>query len=945
MTVETSNNKNGPYDLGGGRIAFPRTFKIVDEDHLRVVQKIGDADIDVESGFIQTGIGDDEGEVIFTAETVPTEGKLFLIRAVPNVQSSDYSNQARVPPERVERDFDLMEMQIQDLAEQTGRALKVPISRPGVGVLVPGDGETIVWDEATQSFIPGPSVTDISQASAMAQEVLDAAEEIKGAATFQRQQIMTFAGQRVYAYGIDGKHVHITENNHLLSGGPTVGDLIFGQDYGTNYNQELVLNFDPPEGAILYKKSMPRFTNSEAQVILQGLSDAVIAAGLTYADREEALSGIQALPLSVQKAGWNAGGGEVPGIVREFGATDIPDMPSWAPIVPVSPLHFPQTDAGFSAFIASASERGGGKIPAGTISLDAVRLSVPKSVEIEMSDGAALRGSPSKQWFPPSSSQTVYTITAMNAAVIAAGITVGVMNAAGRMARVLTAGTNYSRAGAVITLAAPLAAGESLIAVGSKPLLEITGGLDATFQLYGGFIDVSNRGLLHNEASGSGVTVNDFGRVILEGADFFAADNYMKSWENMVGDSGFTTLRCHDISARASRFTGFGDLAIYLSGGASLGPTDDGGRYVVSDMRYIGCANGIKSVRTSKGFIHTDSYFIECGTGILNGLTGSGATLLPSGTDYSIIGNHFIRSGRRAIDLMVMPEGAIIRDNLIEDWGYQADGVTRAIDFYGADQPAACAIRLAGVSYVSMTGNKMVIKDFPAGDQVGVWASGRAGADGVMVKAEKIIATNNTFINLNRGIHEASGVPADYGVNNYADNEMLNVTNPMVVINSATTGDYRDMETGFRFGRRGDWTWPKQRTSFTPIFMLSGLTPTITYTRQWGTYCCDSEGYVDVSFAIIGTITHTGTNEEFRIYGLPFASSTINGEARGGIIQTLGSITLPSGTIQVALEVINGGNYMRISAITTSGTVTLNAAQIPSGSQIRVDGSIRYPVA
>lgn len=945
MTVETSNNKNGPYDLGGGTLAFPRTFKILDEDHLRVVQVIGDAEIEVESGFIQTGIGADEGEVIFTAESVPTEGKLFLIRAVPNVQSSDYSNQARVPPERVERDFDLMEMQIQDLAEQTGRALKVPISRPGVGVLVPGDGETIVWDEPTQSFIPGPSVTDIAQAAAMAQEVLDAAEEIKGAATFQRQQIMTFAGQRVYAYGIDGKHVHITENNHLLSGGPTVGDLIFGQDYGTNYNQELVLNFDPPEGAILYKKSMPRFTNSEAQVILQGLSDAVIAAGLTYADREEALSGIQALPLSVQKAGWSAGGGEVPGIVREFGATDIPDMPSWAPIVPVSPLHFPQTDAGFSAFIASASERGGGKIPAGTISLDAVRLSVPKSVEIEMSDGAALRGSPSKQWFPPSSSQTVYTITAMNAAVIAAGITVGVMNAAGRMARVLTAGTNYSRAGAVITLAAPLAAGESLIAVGSKPLLEITGGLDATFQLYGGFIDVSNRGLLHNEASGSGVTVNDFGRALLEGADFYAADNYMDAWGNMIGDSGFTTLRCLDISARACRFTGFGDLAVYLSGGASLGPSDDGGRYVLDDMRYIGCSSGIKSVRGSRGFIHTNSYFIECGTGILNGLTGSGSTLLPSGTEYTITGNHFIRTGRRAIDLMVMPEGAIIRDNLIVDWGYQSDGVTRAIDFNGAEQAGACAIRLAGAPYTSMSGNRLEVRDFPAGDQVGVWTSGRADADGVMVKAEGVVARGNTLINLNQGFFEGGGPGSDYGVNSYPDNEMLDVTTPMTFVNGATSGDYRDMATGLKFGRKGGASWPKQSTSFTPTFMLAGLSPTITYTRQWGTYSRDDNGYVDVSFGIQGIITHSGTTEEFRIYGLPFAASTPNGEARGGLIQTLGTITLPSGTVQVSLEVLNGGNYMRIAALTNSGNVTLSAAQIPSGSPIRVDGTIRYPVA
>lgn len=163
MTVETSTNKSGPYALGGGALIFRRDFKVVSEDHVKVLRLIDDVETEITTGFTQTGIGEDEGAVIFTAATVPLTGNLWIVRSVPNTQESDYSNQSRVQPERIEQDLDLVVMQLQDLKEEVGRTLKVPISRPGVGVVVPGDAETIVWDEETQSFVPGPTLGDIAE--------------------------------------------------------------------------------------------------------------------------------------------------------------------------------------------------------------------------------------------------------------------------------------------------------------------------------------------------------------------------------------------------------------------------------------------------------------------------------------------------------------------------------------------------------------------------------------------------------------------------------------------------------------------------------------------------------------------------------------------------------------------------------------------------------------
>ena len=130
MTVETTKNKSGPYVLNGVRLRFPRTFKLTDASHLRVIRVVNGVDSDVTTGFTQTGIGENSGEVVFTEATVPPSGALLLLRSVPLTQETDYANQARVQPEQVERDFDKQEMQIQDMQEQLDRAVKVGPSVP-----------------------------------------------------------------------------------------------------------------------------------------------------------------------------------------------------------------------------------------------------------------------------------------------------------------------------------------------------------------------------------------------------------------------------------------------------------------------------------------------------------------------------------------------------------------------------------------------------------------------------------------------------------------------------------------------------------------------------------------------------------------------------------------------------------------------------------------------
>ncbi|OJH45199.1 hypothetical protein [Paracoccus sp. SM22M-07] len=126
MTVESTTNKAGPYIATGTGGTFPRPFLLLDEDHLRVIRVRDGVEADITS-VGHTGIGEAEGEVVIGSGLVAGD-LVYLLRAVPNLQRSDYNDQGRVRPEQIESDFDLVAMMIQDLAERQGRALTLSVA-------------------------------------------------------------------------------------------------------------------------------------------------------------------------------------------------------------------------------------------------------------------------------------------------------------------------------------------------------------------------------------------------------------------------------------------------------------------------------------------------------------------------------------------------------------------------------------------------------------------------------------------------------------------------------------------------------------------------------------------------------------------------------------------------------------------------------------------------
>jgi parallel beta-helix repeat protein len=138
MTVSNQIARSGPYLADGIVTTFGRTFKLLNASHIRVVQTVGGVDTQITTGFSQTNVPGETGNVIFAV--APADGaQITLYRDIPLTQETDYSSQGSVDPEVIERDLDLQVMRQQDLGDRLGRALVSPESDGTLDMVLPKD--------------------------------------------------------------------------------------------------------------------------------------------------------------------------------------------------------------------------------------------------------------------------------------------------------------------------------------------------------------------------------------------------------------------------------------------------------------------------------------------------------------------------------------------------------------------------------------------------------------------------------------------------------------------------------------------------------------------------------------------------------------------------------------------------------------------------------------
>ncbi|MBX3502789.1 MAG: tail fiber protein [Alphaproteobacteria bacterium] len=227
MTVSSSTSKV----IGTGNDAttsWPFTFAVLDETHLTVVYTDAEgADSTLDPSVYTVALNADQaanpGGTVTYAPAIATGTLLTILRVVPYTQATDIKNQGGFYPEVIERALDLLAMQLQQVREQQGRALKLSPSQAAIGDLnatdadraskfvgFDPDGELALYSGVTES-----GAVSLAMAPVVAAATLALAREAMGVPA--AEDVPTLAGDNEFT----GNNV-FTEPVVVPS--PTAGD-------------------------------------------------------------------------------------------------------------------------------------------------------------------------------------------------------------------------------------------------------------------------------------------------------------------------------------------------------------------------------------------------------------------------------------------------------------------------------------------------------------------------------------------------------------------------------------------------------------------------------------------------------------------------------------------------------------------------------------------------
>lgn len=153
MTVNSNSPISGPSVADGENTLWPFTFKVVSADHmsLYITEADGTNGVTVTDNFsiAPEYLNNDAGGYIdypVSGPPVPDGYLVFAVRNVPYTQPNRFGNQGPYWPQTHENTFDLLAMQIQQLNEEVGRALIVPVGDDPVPI-----DQLRTWAEQAQT--------------------------------------------------------------------------------------------------------------------------------------------------------------------------------------------------------------------------------------------------------------------------------------------------------------------------------------------------------------------------------------------------------------------------------------------------------------------------------------------------------------------------------------------------------------------------------------------------------------------------------------------------------------------------------------------------------------------------------------------------------------------------------------------------------------------------
>lgn len=579
--------------------------------------------------------------------------------------------------------------------------------------------------------------------------------------------------------------------------------------------------------------------------------------------------------------------------------------------------------AKFAAFCAALQLlKVPGWVGSGEYLLTYVKMrTLTENMRIEFAPDARIVGAATKQVFAGDGVTTSLVVTAWTKMD-----EFRVVHINGSTETVLTEGTGYTVSGQTINLAggsAPFGAvpiGQSIRVVDSQPILEF--GANAVdlcgIELVGGYFDSSQRGYAQAIDSGSGVLLYNFGFVSCLNGYHYGSPDYDTAQANGVSDTGISSVACSNIEIAGNVFVGFLDNAIYLGGNTNTGEADDGFGASIHSNLFVKCLVGAMSKRQGQGTSIKANTFYKCYIGA--GMWPAGSNAI--GARGVISGNTFIKTARSAIDVRTS-RAPVISDNRIVDVGYELDEVTAIAD--------PCAIKLLGCSNGLVHDNTMLLDAWARTNQIGIQMAAETSYG--PTQTTKTRAHHNTIDGFATGCSESGS-----GTGNIWDeNNIVNTTTPMSVL-AARRWHYRNSNQ--EFDGIGTTAFVGD---FTPVITLSGASPTITHTLQFGRYIRQGN-LVTINCQVQFSYSGTVSANQLRINGLPFPVRNNSTQNMSAVLAySLSALTLPANTYQMVAKALSNTSYIRIEALLSTGAPTIiTTDHIAASTALRLEFTLTY---
>lgn len=532
------------------------------------------------------------------------------------------------------------------------------------------------------------------------------------------------------------------------------------------------------------------------------------------------------------------------------------------------------------------------------------------------------------QHFPTNGATGPFQITAWPYDAAVDG-TLSAMLVSGTTETKLDQGTGFTLSGNAATLTATPPAGSVFVVVARNDALRFrsTPGNGRRLILDGDInIDLSRLGYAIASASGSALSVSGVDHIVLERLWAYSPAGYGGAPLAKRGDSAFVPSTFKTCYAGRIHADGMNDLAVYATGGASSGYSDDATGLYIGSIQARRCSTAMKYVRQGEQAYVGSIFAEECGTMFLVGETDGLAT----GHGIHIGSLNGIRIARRALDLRAMPKGGFhVGAVSIRDIGFMPDGVTPG--------DTSAGVFMSGVSGAQIDYLDIRQRDWPT--PANVPAALVSGSDNM---GNRILG--GWIEGLDAGVRETGATTNDVG-NSYTMT-LKNVATPIDSAGALQTDfDLTVLTTsgGTVTSRRLN-SLVGEKLSGTPTFQLAGATNSPAYAYQLQNLVYQKvRDFTLFSLQIQGNITHTETGGQFRVL-LPAA---LNNKSAAPVPLTVGRATgISSAEGPLTAEIPAGQNYILFHTRPSGGgsPVQITSDVIATGVTIRIELAGVVPV-